>query len=121
VRLPEQERPVRIYVSAFTGPIAEGIPVSCDVLDDRRTFVLDAVPDGEWFIHAAAVARRDDKDPWKREPLCVKASRVQLGIETRILDLDLDLHPTGILDPPILTALPELDSRHLPAGLDAHG
>jgi AraC-like DNA-binding protein len=122
VRLPSAAD-VRIYVAAYTGPIAEGIPIACDVLDGPRTrFELRAIPDGEWFIRAAAVALRDvEKDPWKREPLFVEGRRVQLGAESRIIELELMMHRTGVLDPPILTALPELDSRHLPADLGSRG
>jgi AraC-like DNA-binding protein len=123
VRLPACEVPLRIYVAAFAGPIAEGIPSSCDVLDGARVrFELRAIPDGLWYIRAAAVALREvEKAPWKREPLFVDGRRVESGPQARVIELELDLHPTGVLDPPILTALPELDSRDLPGCLEAEG
>lgn len=117
VRLPLSETPVRIYVAAFDGVIAEGLPSSWDVLDGERTrFDLGALPDGERFIRAAAVGLRDvEQDPWRRDPLFVDGRRVEPGPDARVIELELVLRPTCVLDPPVLTALPELDSRHPPS------
>lgn len=107
--------PLRIYIGAFDSPIAQGMPVACDVLDAPGPFRLDAVPDGSWFIRAAAVALRDvDPRPWIRRPLFVGAVEPLHIRREKSVDLDLELHPLGLLDLPVLVALPELDGASLP-------
>jgi AraC family transcriptional regulator len=115
VGLPEPAGPLRIYIGAFDSPIAQGMPVACDVLDAPGRFRLEGVPDGAWFIRAAAVPLRDvDPRPWKRKPLFVGALEPLHIRREKTLDLDLELHPLGLLDLPVLIALPELDSAELP-------
>ncbi|MBR7831984.1 helix-turn-helix transcriptional regulator [Actinospica durhamensis] len=123
VCLPPCETPVRVYVAAFDGAVAEGLPSSCDILDGERTqFELSALPDGEWFIRAAAVGLRGPvAGPWRRQPLFVDGQQIAAGPDARVIQLALDLHPTGVLDLPILTALPELDCRHPPSLIEATG
>ena len=65
VAVPETELPVRIYVGAFLGPVVEGLPTACDILDSSGAYELPGVPDGTWFIRAAAVPLRDvETEPW---------------------------------------------------------
>lgn len=112
--LPEIDLPVRIYIGAFSSPIVEGVPVSCDVLDSSGTYELPAVPDGTWFIRAAAVAVRDvDPQPWNRRPLFISAGAVTTR-GNRGVEVDLKMQPMSRIDLPILMALPELDSHRLP-------
>jgi hypothetical protein len=115
VGVPDTSRPLRIYIGAFDSPIAQGMPVACDVLDAPGPFRLGEVPDGAWFIRAAAVGLRDlDPRPWARKPLFVGAVEpVHLRREKNV-DIDLELHPLGLLDLPVLLALPELDGVVLP-------
>jgi hypothetical protein len=116
LNMPPTDQPTRVYVATFDSPIPQGLPVACDIVDSARTYRMDMVPDGEWFIQAAAVAVEDvDPRPWRRKPLYVNVIvpvRVTGGGMVR---LDLDLHPTRPIDLPILLALPELDSRELPS------
>lgn len=115
VGLPATVAPLRIYIGAFDSPIAQGMPVACDVLDAPGPFRLDGVPDGAWFIRAAAVGLRDvDPRPWIRRPLFVGAVEPLHIRRDRSVDLDLELHPLGLLDLPVLVALPELDGAWLP-------
>jgi len=120
VRAPNFGVPVRIYVGAFSYPIAQGIQGRYEVLESGGPYRLTAVPEGRWHICAAAVALHDSEPlPWNRRPLAVASSRaihVRRGRQTRA---DLTTHPTTFFDPPILLALPELDSWRLPLPAEA--
>jgi AraC-like DNA-binding protein len=120
VALPDTAQPLRIYIGAFDSPIAQGMPVACDVLDAPGPFRLNDVPDGPWFIRAAAVGLRDvDPRPWARKPLFVGAVEPVHIRRERSVDIDLELHPVGLLDLPVLVALPELDGTTLPEVFDS--
>ena len=115
VNMPDTGAPLRVYIAAFDSPIAQGLPTSCDVLDSSGPYHLGSMPPGDWFIRAAAVATTDvDPRPWIRRPLFVGECHritVRPGHSGKI---DLDMHPVGPLDLPILLALPELDSVSFP-------
>ena len=114
IEAPETEMPLRIYVAAFSTPIVEGFPTSFDMLESAGTYQLSGVPDGAWYIRAAAVALLDvEPQPWNRRPLFVGASPI-VARGNRILETDLRLRPLTRIDLPILLALPELDSIRLP-------
>jgi AraC family transcriptional regulator len=116
VRLPTTDMPVRIYVGAFGGPIVEGPPAACDVLDRAASYHLSGLPHGAWFVRAAAVALRDvDPRPWTRRPVFVGACHpVTMKSDPDDVEVDIEMHPVGSFDLPILLALPELDSQRLP-------
>jgi AraC family transcriptional regulator len=124
VHIPESDTPTRVYICAFSSPIAQGLPSSYDIIESSGTYQLASVPDGLWFIRAAAVPVGDvDPRPWLRRPLFMGGASPVLVHSGRVLDLNIDMHPTCALDLPILLALPELDSRKVPelesAGLAA--
>jgi len=52
VRANESEQPLRIYVGAFSSPVVEGLPVSCDILYGPGPYVLRDVPAGVWYVRA---------------------------------------------------------------------
>ena len=112
VTSPETGVPTRIYVALFDSTIPQGIPVACSVLDGDETYDLTAVPDGQWFLHATAVAVQNlDPRPWMRKPVYVSASRPVKVIAGRVATANVELRPPRLTDLPILLALPELDSR----------
>ncbi|MFE4515801.1 helix-turn-helix transcriptional regulator [Kitasatospora sp. NPDC056783] len=106
---PTDVGPVRVYVGAFNTPIVEGYPQACDILDEARPFRLD-VPDGLWFIRAAAVSTADDR-PRARilPPRLVGTGWAVRARGGRSYSTDVQLHEVTQLDLPILLALPELD------------
>ncbi|MFC0529838.1 helix-turn-helix transcriptional regulator [Phytohabitans kaempferiae] len=110
--LPPVDVPVKVYVGVFDSPIVQGLPAACDILEGSGSYVLHDIPEGEWHLRAAAIALDDiASPPSMRRPLAVAAHEpVKVVAETR-LSIDLQLHPTGIFDLPILIALPELDSH----------
>ena len=103
---------LQTYVGIFRGPAFEGLPVACDVVDGLGTYTLRSVPFGDWYVRAAAV------DPYPpggqallRHPRFFGAgAKVAVRAESCVVKQDIGLHRACLLDPPILTCLPELDN-----------
>lgn len=115
VAVPYTRTPLHIYVAAFRTPIPEGRPASCDVLEaDRRRFTLRGLPDGVWYVRAAAVEYLNlDPRPSNRRPLFVSGGPSIIVRSGRSVETDVTLHPTCVFDLPLLLALPELDGCQL--------
>lgn len=112
VTAPPTSVPTRLYLALLDSTIPQGTPVSCAVLDGDGSYELEGVPDGHWYLHAAAVALHDlDPRPWMRKPLLVMAGRPVKVVAGRIATVNVELRPPRLTDLPILVALPELDSR----------
>jgi AraC-like DNA-binding protein len=116
VTVPEAEVPLRLYVAAFDSAIAEGLPAACAVLDSPGPFRLDAVPHGAWHIKVAAVPLHEvGRRPRIRHPTFVGASGPHAVRGTGAgIDVGIELHRHGLLDLPILLALPDLDGAGRP-------
>jgi AraC family transcriptional regulator len=119
VVLPSSDTPLRMYVGAFSSPIVEGVPESCDILTGQaggcreHGYWLLSVPVGKWFIRAVAVRHIDvDPRPWTRRPLFVGSAPVTVRA-ARDVTVDVTMRAATRTDLPILLALPELDC-HLP-------
>ena len=112
VTVPETGVRTRVYVTLFESAIPQGAPVAYAVLDGERAYDLTAVPDGQWFLHAVAVAVQNvDPRPWMRKPVFLAASRAVKVVAGRTATANVELRPPRVTDLPILLALPELDSR----------
>lgn len=112
VTTPQNRVPTRVYVSLFDSTIPQGTPIACAVLDGETSYELPAVPDGQWYLYATAVAVRNlDPRPWMRKPVYVSASRPVKIVAGRTVIANVELRPPRLTDLPILLALPELDSR----------
>ncbi|MEU2249397.1 helix-turn-helix transcriptional regulator [Streptomyces sp. NPDC019224] len=116
IRVPETDKPIRIYVGAFRSPVVEGLPAACAVLDSSGGFTLAHVPRGTWCVHAAAVAMRDlDPRPWLRKPLYLgRGERLTVEPDAMPWTSHIRLRPMSTVDTPILLALPELDNWGAP-------
>ncbi|WP_198141459.1 helix-turn-helix transcriptional regulator [Micromonospora sp. ATCC 39149] len=109
--LPPVDVPVKVYVGVFDSPIVQGLPASCDILEASGEYVLRDVPEGEWYLRAAAIALGDiAARPSMRRPLAVGSYDALTVAAGANVTVDLELHHTGVFDLPILIALPELDS-----------
>jgi len=122
--LPPSNTPLRIYVGAFEGPVVEGLPASCDVLDIHADgcraleYRLGAVPIGQWYVRATAVAvdwSESVSRPDARKPVFVGSSKPVVMRADIAVKLGIRMRATNTIDLPILLALPELDNR-LPPG-----
>jgi AraC-like DNA-binding protein len=113
VALPDGYAYARVYLGAFSTPIVQRRPVSAVLADVRDhagacAFRLVNVPDGDWFVHAVAVADTADPEPWTRRTLLVGQARVTVlaGVADRA---EISLRPRRPTDLPILLALPDLE------------
>jgi AraC family transcriptional regulator len=112
VTAPETGVPTRVYVALFDSTIPQGAPLACAVLDGGGGYELTAAPEGQWFLHAVAVAVRDlDPRPWMRKPVLLAPGRSVKVVAGRTATVNVELRPPRQTDLPILLALPELDSR----------
>ncbi|WP_412543689.1 AraC family transcriptional regulator [Longispora sp. K20-0274] len=103
-----------VFVGLFPGRIPEGRPVSCTVLQGPGEYLLEKVPEGEWFLLSHSVA--DDPDEClARAAGCQQSvfvgtqGPITIRRDTAHEDTDLRLRPARSLDPPVLLAL--LDVR----------
>jgi AraC family transcriptional regulator len=114
VTLPAGYAGARLYLGAFDTPIVQRRPVSAVVASiespgQPHRFRLPNVPDGEWFIHAVAVADTADPEPWTSRVLLVGRHgpvSVEAGAGTCA---EIGLRPRRSTDLPILFALPDLE------------
>jgi AraC family transcriptional regulator len=126
VSLPDGYATGRAYLGTFSSPIVQRRPVSAAIADISASagpcaYRLDNVPEGDWFIHAVAVADTTDPEPWTRRTLLVGNghAKVRSGITARA---EISLRPRRLTDLPILLALPDLEpaeSDFLPLAIAA--
>ncbi|MEV6926554.1 AraC family transcriptional regulator [Dactylosporangium sp. NPDC051485] len=101
-----------IYIGLFPGPIPEGRPARCTVLDGPGPFRLDRVPTGSWFVLAHSIAVPIDGV----DVAHLHEHRVTIGSvgpltvsgTTNLGDVALQLRPMRGIDPPVLLALLEV-------------
>ena len=101
-----------IYVGLFPGPVPQGRPVRCTRLHAPGWYQLDDVPDGVYYLRAAAFPVAADL-----HSALLPGERLLLGYNARALvmrrgqvsgDPDLVLHPPHLFDPPLVMGLPLL-------------
>ncbi|MDX6741615.1 AraC family transcriptional regulator [Actinocorallia sp. A-T 12471] len=93
------DRPV--FAGLFPGPIQQGGPVRCAVLDRPGPFVLRDVPLGSWYLMAQAETATGVQHIGSTGPLTVRPG-------TTTLRADVRLRPRHRFDPPVLLALQDL-------------
>jgi AraC family transcriptional regulator len=116
---PPAEGAERIIVAAFPGPIPEGQPVRCVVRPRTNRWLLPSLPDGTWFVAAAAITAGDADElgsPLLEERTrlygCTGPVRIRSGRPAP--SPRLRLHPVRPADPPILFAPPRHPTRCYP-------
>jgi AraC-like DNA-binding protein len=113
VALPVGYAGACLYLGAFDSPIVQRRPVSAVIASIESPgqpyrFWLPNVPDGQWFIHAVAVADTADPEPWINRVLLI--GRGPVSVETgRGTSAEIGLRPRCPTDLPILFALPDLE------------
>lgn len=97
-----------MYIGVFDGPILQHLPVSCTLVHNETAFQLDGVPEGEWYIFAAAV--NPDEPPI--DEYGVRAARLVCregpvkSVRGQTTMVGLQMRPCRPTDPPVLLALP---------------
>jgi AraC-like DNA-binding protein len=99
-------------IGVFDTPIAEGIPAALAEADDSGVFALGPVPAGRWYVHAIG------RDPWADAPAADGSAAVLLGRTDALtvrageaLEIEIDVHPAGWNDLPVLFAPLDPDPR----------
>jgi AraC family transcriptional regulator len=110
--LPPGLPALRLYVGVFDGPIVQRLPVSCAVLEGHTAFqlTLEGVPEGEWYVFAAAVDPCDapvDAYGARVARLVAREGPVK-SVRGQTTALRLDMRTCRATDPPMLLALPGL-------------
>lgn len=111
-------RPALIFAGLFPAPIPQGKPVGGTVLPQPGAFQITPVPDGSYWLLAAAFPRSDEPITYllpdddqvyvgiNQAPIVIREGRVQ-G------ETNLALRRLQLTDPPILSALPILLSERM--------
>jgi AraC-like DNA-binding protein len=100
-----------IFIGLFANPIPQSAPVSCAVLTEPGKYNLPAVPEGNYYLFAAAMQRSESFTAMLETTSALRCTRQQsLTIQAERLyhEIDLTLHPMSWTDAPILIALPWL-------------
>ena len=99
---------LHVYIGVFDGPILQHLPVSCALVETGTAFHLDGIPEGEWYVFAAAV--HPDEPPAAgygvrvARLVCREGPVKSVGGQTTMVDLPM--RPARATDPPVLLALP---------------
>ncbi|MEO7019838.1 MAG: AraC family transcriptional regulator [Ktedonobacteraceae bacterium] len=101
-----------IYVGLFTSPIPQGAPVRCTRLSSPGWYLLNGVPDGVYYLRAAAFPATSDLLasllPGEKMLLGNNAGPLVLHHGHMSGDPDLVLHSPRLTDPPLVMGLPLL-------------
>jgi AraC-like DNA-binding protein len=115
--------PGPIFIGLFRSRLPQSSPASCTVVTETGTYSMGHVADGKYHLFASAFT-------WSEDPityLLPEADAVRIGMsEGAVLvksgkvsgTIDVNLRPPDITDPPLLTALPYLVSRHFSRKID---
>lgn len=116
ISLPAGYAGARVYLGAFTTPIVQYAPAAAVVVDipaggQRLSYRLPAVPAGKWFIHAVATADTTAPEPWTRRTSLVGGhSPIPVTADGAAVAA-IRLRPRRMTDPPVLLALPDLETQ----------
>lgn len=99
------------FIGLFPQRIPQGRPVSCTVLERPGHYLLDKVPEGEWFLLAHALPHGAEDDPIAGErPYVLRHGPVRIREDDNVTLPDLRLRPIRTVDPPVLLALQDVRS-----------
>jgi len=106
--LPPGSEGLLMYIGVFDGPILQHLPVSCTLVHNETAFQLDGVPEGEWYVFAAAV--NPDEPPInvhgvRAAHLVCREGPVK-SVRGQTTMASLEMRPVRPTDPPVLLALP---------------
>ena len=110
--------PFWIFVGVFPTPVPCKEPIACALLTGPGPFHLAPVPDGSYYLLAAAISRSGGpvvSAPFDELVAYVGSSHERLVMRAgRIIEghTGLNLRPLSLSDPPILIVLPLLLLRH---------
>jgi hypothetical protein len=120
VGAPPSFDPGLVFVGLFPDRMPQGRPVRCTVLPGCGPYVLEDVPQGTWHVlaHSVAADRQEAiRAPFDRDlGLSVGASAlITIRPERPAPQVNLELRPQRVFDPPVLLALLDVRSVALRA------
>lgn len=101
-----------IFVGLFTDPLPQGKPVGCTVVSSSGQYNIPTVPDGRYYLFAAAMEQSQDFFT-----LLTEGARLNSGLGIPPITIhhgrvhgstDISLEPVSWADPPIVVAFPWL-------------
>jgi AraC family transcriptional regulator len=115
ISVPEDCATARVYLGVFKTPIDQARPAAAAVVPitaaaRQRTYNLEGVPAGKWFVHAAAVADSIDPEPWTRRVLLVGTSGPVNAADDTRTRATVPMRAKRPTDLPALFALPDLEA-----------
>jgi AraC-like DNA-binding protein len=103
-----------IVVGLFPTSIPQSKPISCTVLTAPGSYRMPPVPEGQYYVFAAALTGFETSFNLLQEPaLHGSVGPVAIRDGHVCEHIDVMLRPKSLTDPPILIALPFLLSQHL--------
>lgn len=105
-----------VFVGAFATPFPQGRPLTCTLLSAAGTYHMAHVPDGDYYLFAAALPRSEEPLAYllpDQTKLYIGASRVRTDRNTITGETNMMLRSPQLTDPPILVALPLLAAERL--------
>lgn len=101
-----------VYIGLFSSPIPQGMPVCCTRLSTPRWYLLRNIPDGVYYLRAAAFPATTDLHsallPGEKMLLSSNASPLIFRQGQLAGDSYLVLHPPRLTDLPLVMGLPLL-------------
>ena len=110
VWLPDGERFTRIYLGLFDSAIAQGPLSAGAVLDGSSDFTLPYVLEGEWHLLAVGTDAADTRDADTRSARLIGRLGPFKVIDGEEVELRLTMRAVRPTDPPILLALPDMET-----------
>jgi AraC-like DNA-binding protein len=104
------DRPGAVFVGLFGGRVPEGAPVRYTVLYGPGPYLLQNVPAGTWYLTAHSMGPGVHHNDEIRYIGCHEQA-ITTRFDTAARPIDLHLRPARLVDPPLLLALPDLDSE----------
>jgi len=115
-----------LFVGLFPDPLPQGRPVSCTILPCPGAYQLPNVPRGSWHLMVYAVPASEEaagpatNGATRAEPRTAprpyvgSVGPIRVRPDHTSRPADVQLHPKRPLDPPVLIALPDLNSKLVP-------
>jgi AraC-like DNA-binding protein len=101
-----------ICVGAFTSPLPQGQPLACTLLTEPGRFHMCSVPDGKYYLFAAAMEDTQDLLSLLRGGMGLRGRLGNYSVPvyngTAEQPVNILLTPASWADPPLLIALPWL-------------
>lgn len=113
--LPDGYVSARVYAGVFDTPIVQRRSPSAGMIEvassrEPAPYRLRCVPEGNWYLHAVAVADTADPEPWTRRTMLLGGPTLLIVTAGVPVHAAISLRPRQPTDLPALLALPDLEA-----------